>query len=159
MLYYARRYDQATEQYRKTLEMDPNFAWAHYLLGVAYEQKGRYEESVAELQKAVGPSEVNTIRVAALGRAYALAGRRSEAFNILAHLKLSSKQRYVEPTGVALLYASLGDKDQAFAWLEKAYHERSLMVFVLKADARFDSLRSDPRFQDLLRRVGLPGTP
>ena len=159
MLYYARRYDQATEQYRKTLEMDPNFAWAHYLMGVAYEQKGRYEESVAELQKAVSPSEVNTIRLAALGRAYALAGRRSEAFNILEHLKLSSKQRYVEPTGVALLYASLGDKDQAFAWLEKAYHERSLMVFVLKADARFDSLRSDQRFQDLLRRVGLPETP
>ena len=156
MLYYGRRYDEAIEQYRKTLEMDPNLPWAHYLLGVAYEQKGMHGESIAELQKAVSPSEINTIRLAALARAYALDGRRSKALKILHQLKELSKRRYVQPVFVALIYEALGDKDRAFLWLEKAYQDRSVNVPALRTDARFDSLRSDPRFQDLLRRIGLP---
>jgi len=115
-----------------------------------------YEESVVELQKANILPEINTIRFAGLGRAYARAGRKKEAIRILEQLKALSKQRYVEPTGLAMIYAGLGDKDQAFVWLEKAFDERSIGVPAIKVDARYDSLRSDPRFQDLLRRMGLP---
>jgi eukaryotic-like serine/threonine-protein kinase len=156
MLYYARQYDKAIEQLRKTLEIEPNFAWVHWLLGVVYEQKGMYKEAVEEHEKCVSSSEVNSIWLGALGRAYAVAGRRNEAVKIVDQLKALSKQRYVEPSSIAQVYVGLGDKDEAFNWMEKAYQERSLGVGAINTDARYDSLRSDPRFQDLLRRVGLP---
>jgi TolB-like protein/Flp pilus assembly protein TadD len=156
MLYHARRYDQALQQLRKTLEIDPNFSWTHFQLGLIYEQKGMYEEAIAEQQKSVSSSEVNSIRLGALGRAYAVAGKRNEALKVVEQLKALSKQRYVEPTSIAQVQIALGDKDEAFKWLEKAYQERSIGVPALKTDARFDKIRSDPRFQDLMRRMGLP---
>jgi serine/threonine-protein kinase len=154
-LYLARRYDEAIERCRKTIEMDPNFFVAHARLGLAYEQKGMFEEAIAEFQKAITLSGGNTGSVAALGRAYALAGNRVEAQKVADDLTERSKREYIPPHSMALLYAGLGEPDQAFAWLEEAYEARSGSLSYLKVDPALDSLRSDPRFQDLLQRVGL----
>jgi serine/threonine protein kinase/Tfp pilus assembly protein PilF len=154
-LYQARQYDQAIEQCQKTLEMDPNFAQAHLALGMAYEQKARYEEAIAALQKATTLSPSNPFIVSALGHAYAVSGQPREAMKILHQLQDLSQRRYISPHEMAIIYAGLGEKDQAFAWLEKAYADRVWRLPFLKVEPRFDSLRSDPRFQDLLRRMKL----
>jgi TolB-like protein/DNA-binding winged helix-turn-helix (wHTH) protein/Tfp pilus assembly protein PilF len=155
IFYYVRQYDQAIEQYRKTLDLDPNFDAARLFLGRAYVQKGMYTEAIAELQKAIGLNEDNLRITAALGHAYAVSGRGGEAQKVLNKLKELSKRRYVPPFDVALIYAGLGEKDEAFAWLEKAYEERAVRRFLfLKIEPAFDGLRSDSRFQDLLRRMG-----
>ncbi len=114
-----------------------------------------YEEAIAEFQKAMTLSGGGTVTVAALGHAYAVSGRRGEAQKVIEQLKELSKRRYVEPSYIVVIYAGLGEKDQAFEWLRKAYEERSFSMLYLKVDPRLDSLRSDPRFTDLLRRVGL----
>ncbi len=155
--YYAHEYDQAIEQFRKTLELDPNFPPAYQFLPAAYEQKGKYGEAIAEFQKAPpvkGGSEWSFSR-AGLGHAYAVSGQKREAQAVLDELKQFSEQQYIPATSVALIYAGLGDKDQAFAWLDKAYEEHSFQMAWLKVEPRWDTLRSDPRFADLLRRVGL----
>ena len=153
--YFARQYDQSLEQFRKTLDMDPNFAVAHLWLGQVYEQKGMYEEAISEFQKGMSLSG-GSIYLARLGHAYAMGGRRGEAQIVLNRLKDQSKQEYVSPYDIGVIYAGLGENKQTFAWLERAYEERSLWLSYLKADPIWDPLRSDPRFQDLLRRVGLP---
>ena len=91
-----------------------------------------------------------------MGHAYAMAGKRGEALKMLEELKQLSNRRYVPPSGMATVYVGLGEKDQAFEWLEKAYEERDRWLVFLKVDASLDPLRSDPRFQDLLRRMNLP---
>jgi TolB-like protein/DNA-binding winged helix-turn-helix (wHTH) protein/Flp pilus assembly protein TadD len=154
-LYHARQYDQAIEQCQKTLEMDPNFAQAHFALGQAYEQKAKYEEAIAELQKATRLSPSSPFLFSALGHAYAVSGQAGEAVKILEELQKLSRQRYVSPHEMAMIYAGLGETDQAFAWLEKAYADRSWRLPFLNVEPRFDSLRSDSRFADLVRRVGL----
>jgi TolB-like protein/DNA-binding winged helix-turn-helix (wHTH) protein len=153
---FARRYEQALEQYRKTLEMDPNFAGTHEFLGRAYVEMGEYEKAISELRKGVALSGGSLGIIAELGHAYAVAGKRREAFQILRELKDASKRRYVSPFLMALIYTGLGEKDQGFLWLEKAYEDRSNLMSSLNVDPRFDPLRSDPRFQDLMRRIGLP---
>lgn len=152
---YARQHDQAIDQFRKTLEMDHNFPLAHLGLGEAYEQKGMYDEAVAEFQAAIALSGGSPVMVAALGHAYAISDRRGEAQKVLDELKELSKRRYVAPFDVAMVYAGLGEKDQAFEWLQRAYEERDDWLTFLKVEPRADTLRSDPRFQDLLQRVGL----
>ncbi|MBI3948864.1 MAG: tetratricopeptide repeat protein [Acidobacteria bacterium] len=154
VLYFARQYDQAIEQLRNTLDMDPSFVWARIYLGLSYEQKGQWPEAIAEFRKARLLDETPVIS-AALGHAYAMAGRGREVEEVLAELKRLSQQRYVSPYSVAIIYTSLGGKDQAFEWLQKAYEGRSVGLYRLKVEPRLDSLRSDPRFQDLLRRIGL----
>ena len=154
--YRAGQYDQAIEQLRKTIEMDPNFAYARYNLGVAYEQKGMYEEAVAELNKAVELSGDAHLMLASLGHAYAVSGKRGEAEKLLDEWKERSKREHVSAYYIALIYTGLGEKDQALQWLDKAYQDRDFNVPRLKDELRLDSLRSDPRFQDLVRRVGLP---
>jgi TolB-like protein/DNA-binding winged helix-turn-helix (wHTH) protein/Tfp pilus assembly protein PilF len=154
-LYHARQYDQAIEQCQKTLEMDPNFAQAHFALGEAYEQKAKYEEAIAELQKATTLSPSSPFLFSALGHAYAMSGQAGEAMKILEKLQRLSRQRYVSPHEMAMIYTGLGEKDQAFAWLEKAYADRSWRLPFLNVEPRFDGLRPDPRFADLVRRVGL----
>jgi tetratricopeptide (TPR) repeat protein len=154
-LNYARQYDRAIEQLQKTLELDPNFAHAHWQLGRAYEQKGMYEEAIAELQKAITLSGSSPVMVAALGHAYAVSGKSGKALKILDELKASSQRSYIPPSSLAAIDTGLGQKDQAFAWLQKAYEERDMWLGFLKVDPDFDSLRSDPRFEDLLRRIGL----
>jgi len=153
--YFARQYDQAIEQYLKTLEMDPNFPVAHIWLGRAYEQKGMYQEAVAEYQKKVTILSGGETRATALGRAYSVAGLRGVLQQQLEELKEISKQRYVSPLDIASIYTRLGDQDQAFVWLEKAYEQRFSLLPWLKLDPSLDSLRSDTRFVTLLKKIGL----
>ncbi|MBA3512916.1 MAG: protein kinase, partial [Pyrinomonadaceae bacterium] len=155
IFYYARQYDQAIAELRKTLEMDPNFVRAHLRLGLSYLQKSMNEEAIETLQKAKGLSGSSTEIVAFLGYAYAVSGMKGEAQKILTDLQERSRRRYVSPYYVAAIYTGLGDRDQAFNWLEKAYEERSGWLVNLEVEPMFDSLRSDPRFEDLLRRIGL----
>ena len=155
IFYQSRQYDQAIAQYQKTLEMDPNFGVAHFQLGWAYEQKGMYEEAIAEYQKTIALGGRPTF-VSFIGRAYALSGKRREAQKVLDELKELSKHSYVSPHYFALIYASLGEKELALTLLEKAYEEGGGQSFALKVDPKWDSLRSEPRFQELLRRMGLP---
>ena len=152
----GRQNEQSVDQLRKTLELDPSFVLAHHRLGLVYEQQGKYDAAIAEFKQVVNLTGGKPLGMTGLARAYALAGKHGEAERILAELQEMSKLRYVPPASVALVYAALGDKDQAFAWLEKAEQGRDGILARLKVDPRFDSLRSDPRFAQLLRRVGLP---
>jgi TolB-like protein/DNA-binding winged helix-turn-helix (wHTH) protein/Tfp pilus assembly protein PilF len=150
----TRQYDQAIEKCRGTLELGDNY-YAHYYLGQAYEQKGRYDEGIAEFKKAIAMSKASTEATAALGHAYAISGRKDEAQKVLEGLQESSKQHYVSLGYQAWIYAGLGEKDKAFEWLLRAADEHAGWLIYLNADPRYDSLRSDPRFQELLQRVGL----
>ena len=154
--YFARQYDQSLEQFRKTLDMDPNFALAHLWLGQVYEQRRTYEAAIVEFQKGISVFGGSSYALARLGHAYAVAGRRGEAQMVLNQLDELAKQKYVSPYDTAVIYAGLGEKDRAFAWLERAYEERSNSLDFLKVEPSLDPLRSDARFQDLIRRVGLP---
>ncbi|MEK6324038.1 MAG: protein kinase [Acidobacteriota bacterium] len=151
--YWARRYDEAIKQYQKSIEMDPNHPLVG--LGAVYEQKGMYDEAIAAYQKAIKASERTSNILGALGHAYAASGRRGEALKILDELKEMSKQKYVSPYDMAVLYTGLGEKDRAIEQLNKAYEERAGWVISLKVEPLFDPLRSDPRFADLVRRMSL----
>lgn len=153
-LHSARRYDEASEQLRKTVDMDPNFAEAHFHLGLAYEGLGKYDDATSELQKAVELFGDKTMN-AWVGRVYARAGRKSQALKVLADVVEMAKRERVPPYAVASLYAALGEKDRAFEWLEKVYQERSSYVVFVNVDPVLDGLRGDPRFAELLRRIGL----
>ncbi len=136
--------------------MEPNFYFARAFLGKAHAQKGMYGEAVVELQKARDLSGGDPLILAWLGHVYAVAGKKVEALKVLNELEGLSKRRYVSPSGVALVYAGLGEKDQAFVWLQKAYKKRdAFIVKHVKVDPMFDNLRPDPRFTDLMRRSGL----
>jgi tetratricopeptide (TPR) repeat protein len=151
----AHQYDKAIEQLRKTIEMDQSFYFAHWQLGVAYEMKGDFQNAIAEYQKARQLNDDPWV-LALLGHVSAAIGRRDEALKILDQLKQISKQRFVKAYGIALVYAGLGEKDQAFQWLEKSYQDHEPRITRLKVDPLMDGLRSDPRFAELVRRIGLP---
>ena len=153
-LFVARRYDEAIEQARKTLELEPNFIKAHRQLGLCYEQKGMYAEAIAEFQK-IGEISGGEGGAMALGHAYAIAGRRSDALKVLNDLSERAKHQYVAAHSFAMIYTGLGEKDKAFEWLEKSFIEHDSNLIGLKIDPRFDSLRSDPRFTALLSRMKL----
>jgi TolB-like protein/DNA-binding winged helix-turn-helix (wHTH) protein/Flp pilus assembly protein TadD len=155
-LYWGRRYREAIAPIQKILEFDPDFGIAHRFLGQVYEENHMYKEAVAELRKAVELSGDGPIDLAALGHAYAVAGRQTAALNILKELKQLEKRRYVSNYDIALVHVGLGQRDRALESLDRAYQERSSWMVHLKVDPRLDPLRSDPRFQNLLRRVGLP---
>jgi tetratricopeptide (TPR) repeat protein len=152
-LLIAHRYDEATKQSRTTMDMDPNFAVAHYELGQAFVQKHLYKEAIAELQRAIELSGGSTTCTSNLAYAYAVSGKRNEALKILNDLKNRSHHAFSNAPEIALVYVGLDEKDQAMAWLEKAYAERFNPEVLLRP--AFDPLRSDPRFQDLLHRIGL----
>ncbi len=153
---YARQYDQAIEQYRRTLELDPAFPQAQRYAAWAFLQKGRHAEAIAALRAALSGLGRQPEVEAELGHALAVAGRRAEARAVLEDLRQPSSGRYVSPYAVALVHAGLGDRDQALAWLDKAYAERSDYMPYLGLEPMLDPLRSDPRFGALVRRVGLP---
>ncbi len=153
--YYARDSAKAIEQCQKVLSMDPGFIPAHVYLGRAYQQKPSLAEAIGEFKKALELSEGDTNELAALGQAYAVAHQESEARKILDDLKARSGQTYVQPMWIAVIHAGLGEKDQAFDWMQKAYDDRSTCLVYLKVDPLFDPLRGDSRFNDLLHRVGL----
>ena len=152
-LLIAHRYDEAIRQSRKTMAMDPFFAVAHYELGQAFVQKHMYSEAIAELQKAIELSAGSTTYTSNLAYAYAVSGMRNEAVKILNDLKNQSHHAFSNAPEIALVYLGLEDRNQAMAWLEKAYAERFNPGVLLRP--AFDPLRADPRFQDLLRRIGL----
>ena len=156
LFYFARDYDHSLEQYRAALDMDPNFSSAHVWLAQVYEQKGLFEEAVSELQAGVRLAGDSTYALANLGHGYAAAGKSEEARSVLRQLHALSKQKYVSPYDMATIHAGLQENDQAFAWLERAFKHRSTWLTYLKLEPQLDPLRSDPRFQNLLRRVGLP---
>lgn len=157
-LYYARQYDQAIEQCRKTLDMDPNFYPAHLYLGRAYLGKGRYEEAVSEFEKARGLAGQEKASSVELGYAYAAKGRGGDALEELHQMEELWKRTNlpVYPYHMGLTYAGLGNKEQALEWLKEAYRQRYAWLIMLREEPRLDGLRSDPRFQDLLRRLALP---
>jgi TolB-like protein/DNA-binding winged helix-turn-helix (wHTH) protein/Flp pilus assembly protein TadD len=154
LLALAHSYDESIRQSRKTLELDPNFALAHNHLGQAYLQTHMNEQAIAELQKAVTLSGGSATCVANLARAFAASSRRSEAVPLLNDLKSRSDARHSYASEIAVIYASLGDADQAMVWLERGYQERFNPGVLLRPG--FDPLRMDPRFENLVARVGLP---
>jgi tetratricopeptide (TPR) repeat protein len=155
-LWLARRNDEAIEECRKAVELDPNFGFAYIWSGLAYEQKSMCEESIAKLQTAYDLMAGDPFFAAALAHACAAAGRRDEAEKLLRELEQRSFERYVEPYAMAIVYAGLGEPDRVFEWLEKAHEDHSFWQDILvKCDPRFDPLHPDPRFQDLLRRMRL----
>jgi len=152
----AGHYDSAVEQLRRTLELEPTFSESHFLLSKAYWGKGLYPEAISEAEKAASNSGRTPRFVAAVGYALAAAGKRAEAHNIIDELVRSSKSDNVSPSYIAGIYSTLGERDQAFEWLEKAYQVRDDELAYIKDDPIFGSIRSDPRYTDLLRRMGLP---
>jgi TolB-like protein/DNA-binding winged helix-turn-helix (wHTH) protein/Tfp pilus assembly protein PilF len=154
LLSLAHSYDDSIRQSLKTIEMDPNFALAHNQLAQAYLQKHMYAEAVTESQKAVELSRDSPTCIANLARAYVTSGKRSEAVKLLDDLKKRSNPGYSNAAEIAMIYASLGDADQAMTWLEKGFEERFNPGVLLRPG--FDPLRSDPRFQNLVHRIGLP---
>ncbi|MFL5245350.1 MAG: protein kinase domain-containing protein [Gemmataceae bacterium] len=153
--YIARQYDPSIEQYKKALEIDPYFWVAHHYLARAYFQKRMYEEAIAELQKANTLSPSTPWVIAELGYAQAVSGNRKEAQAALDDLNNLAKGRYVPAFLFALVYSGLGEKDRAFAWMEKAYENRCLVFAFLEIEPMLDGLRSDPRVKQLMSRVGL----
>jgi len=154
-LYFGRHYDQAMEEPRKALEMDPSFVEAHLYLGWVYEQKGRFVDAIAELRQAVSFSGDGPRYVSALGHAYAISGQRGMAQESLARLNEMAKQRYVAPFDIAVIYIGLAEKEQALKYLEMAYVDHSCWMIFLKVDPQFDPIHGDPRYLDLLRRMHL----
>jgi TolB-like protein/Flp pilus assembly protein TadD len=155
-LYMTRQYDQAMEQEQNTLEMEPNCVPAHLFLGPIYEQRGEYEKATRVLLTATTLSGGSPEALASLGHVFAVSGNKTEARKILHRLRDQSGGKYVSSHDVAVIYVGLGDKEQAFSWLEKAFAERDQGLSSLKVNPRLDPLRSDPRFQDLLRRMNFP---
>jgi TolB-like protein/DNA-binding winged helix-turn-helix (wHTH) protein/Tfp pilus assembly protein PilF len=154
--FLARQYDQAIEQEGKVLELDPNFTEAYYFRGMSYLKKSMYTEGMADFQKAVQISPGDTVALTGLGFGYGVTGNRIEAQKVLDKLNELSRQKYVSPVFMAKIYSGLREKEKAFAWLEKAYEDRSIVsVGYIKTNPMFDPLRADPRFADLLRRTNL----
>jgi len=150
--FLARRYDEGIAESQKALELDPQFAAAHMVIGLSYVQKKNYEQAIAELQRA----QDNPDSRALLGYAYGVAGKRTEARHLLEELQQVAKEKYVSPFPVAATYVGLGETDKAFEMLEKAYVERSWAMGMLKVNPIFDPIRSDRRYVELLRRMNLP---
>ena len=152
----AGRDDEAIEQLRKTIEMDPTFDLTHWFLGQVYEDKGQLAEAIAQYEKATQLNPDPAVQ-ASLARAYALAGRKEEARKILDNLTTESGQRYIPAYSLAVIYLSLGDKEETLRLLEKSYEDLAPfdtgVYGSLKIDRRLEPLRGDPRFQALVRKV------
>jgi TolB-like protein/Tfp pilus assembly protein PilF len=155
LLENARRYDEAIEQLRRVIAMDPNHYSAHWFLGHTYAANKQFDEGIAAAQKAVDLSGRSPGALGMLGLVYGLANKKDEANKILNELLELNKHRYVTPAALVNVYLGLGNKDQAFVWLEKAFAERSNYLAYLKVFPLLDPLRSDPRFAKLVQRVGL----
>jgi TolB-like protein/DNA-binding winged helix-turn-helix (wHTH) protein len=150
----VQKYEEAVAQFRKIIDVDPDFVQARYYLSQTYEQMGMYPESIAEV-KTIKDWENLQFTIGQLGRIYALQGRKAEALEMVDNLQRRSAHQYTDPIYFARIYAALGEKDSAFLWLRKAYDQHSPAMLAIGSDSAYDPLRSDPRFQDLIRRVGL----
>jgi tetratricopeptide (TPR) repeat protein len=154
-LFYLGRCGQAVEQMRKTLELNPNYAVGHEVIARCFARQGQYEQAITEMRQVVAVSRHDR-SLAVIGSLYGVAGRRDEALQELAELKRRARQRRVSQVYLARLYAGLGDKARALDLLYQSYAEHSDHLLVIGIDPDFDGLRSEPRFVELLRRVGLP---
>jgi serine/threonine-protein kinase len=154
--YFMRQNDRAIEQLRKTLELDPNFILARMFLGETYEQMQMFDQAVAEFERTVLISERHPIYLAGLGHAYAKSGDVKSALQLIEELQQLSHTRYVPARGIAEIYIGLNDKDAAFTWLEKAFEQRNGWLIHMDGNPRYDSLRSESRYRDLVRRMNLP---
>jgi tetratricopeptide (TPR) repeat protein len=153
ILFRARRYDDALRASHKALELEPRFLSAYWWQGLSYAGKREFQKSIDSLTRAAGMSGSPLFR-ALLGHVYGLAGEKTKARSILDDLTAMSKRMYVSPVDFAIVYAGLGDADSTFAWLEKAYQTRAARMHEL-GSMYFDGFRQDPRYPDLMRRVGL----
>jgi len=156
ILYRARRYDESIAQCQKALDIDPNYCNAMWFMSLSLEQKGKLPAAIAKLEKAVSLAGAPHFQ-ALLGRAYAISGERKKALDILDGLKGISQQRYVSPFDLAVAHIGLGDLTAGFEHLEEAYRQHVFRIIELKMPI-FDHLRPDPRWQHLIRRIGLPAT-
>ena len=157
LYYHLRDYRELTQAGHEAVELDPGEWSAHYFLGVGYFGLGKKPEAISEFQESVNLSENDNDPAAALAFAYSAVGRRADAQKILADLQRQSSTSYVSPYMIATVFTGLGDKDKAFRYLQAAYDEKSTdLAYFIKADMRLDSLRRDPRFTELLRRMELP---
>lgn len=152
-LYEARQYDEALSELRRTLDLEPRFWPAHLYLGKALAEQGQFQQAIEELKKA---GDFTAEPYATMGYVYGRMGRAADARRVIADLQQQSKTGYVAATNLAKVYIGLNDKEQAFAWLEKGYPQHDFWLSFIKGDPTFDSLRSDSRFQDLVRRIGFP---
>jgi tetratricopeptide (TPR) repeat protein len=157
--YNARRYQDAIAQARSALEIDSTFSRAHFWVGMASEQLARPDDAIREFEVTISFGGPASIYLAALGHAYGVAGQRDKALAVLADLQTWAKSRYVSALDIATVYLGLGDTDASFAWLERAFHTRASALVYLAVDPRYDAVREDPRFRDLVRRIGLPEVP
>jgi len=156
ILRFARQYDRSIEQLEAAVALDPGFAWTYWSLGVAFTYKTNYEKALEAFERSLLLAGENMALIQAdEACAYALWGKAGEARRILAGLQSLSEKKYVSPYSLASVYAALGEKDEAFLWLEKACEERANSLVFLKVDPRLDGLRSDERLESLLDRVGL----
>jgi TolB-like protein/DNA-binding winged helix-turn-helix (wHTH) protein/Flp pilus assembly protein TadD len=153
-LYYARQYEQAVDEARKAEQLDNEFPRTHFWLGRVYEQMGKYSEAIAEAER-VGPSPDSILRLTEVAYAYAKAGKSAEARELLRKLEERSMRGYVPAYDLAVVHLALGKKEAALRWLQKAYDEHDWALVVLAVEPRLDPLRSDPRFQELVGKVGL----
>jgi len=156
VLCVAHRYDESVQQSQRTIEMDPHFAVAHYQLGQALEQQRKHDEAIAEFRRAIELSGGNTTFESNLANAYAVSGRKEEAMKIVKGLESRQSQGSSTNASIGLVYVGLGDNDRAMIWLDRAYQARFNPSILMRP--AFDPLRPDPRFQDLLRRIGLPSS-
>jgi eukaryotic-like serine/threonine-protein kinase len=154
--YMARQYDEAIEQLLRTVELDPNYPVTYWILGLLYRIAGRYDLAITAGEKGVNLSGGSPLMRAALAHTYGMAGRPGEARHLLHDLTELAKRKYVAPHFLAGIHIGLGDSDRAMEYLEKSWDERCHWLIYLHIDPSMDDLRSDPRFQDLLKRVGLP---
>jgi len=152
--YFGRRYDKAIEQFQKTFEMDPSFSVNRMFFGLAYIQQERFPEAISELRTAVELSGDSLLMKAILGHAYGRAGDRKAAEKIIAELTETSTG-YISAYNVALIYAGLGDRENALSWLARAVEQHDLFLAWMNVEPMFDSVRADPRFADLVKRIGL----
>jgi tetratricopeptide (TPR) repeat protein len=157
--YMARRYDEAIEQLLRTVELDPNYPVTYWILGLLYRITGRYELAITAGEKGVNLSGGSPLMRAALAHTYGMSGRAKEARQVLDDLTKLAKHKYVAPHFLAGIHIGLGENDGAIEYLEKSYEEHSHWLLYLHIDPSMDALRSNPRFQDLLRRIGLPALP
>ena len=154
--YLDRQYDRAIEVAQMAIDLDPNFARAHFRLGQNLLKKKRFDEAISEFKKAMALADDPPTYLAGLGQAYAAAGRTQEASQTIQQLIEISKSSYVPAYQIALIYANSGDKDHVFEWLDKAINEKDDWLDQLPSDPTWDLIRSDPRYKDVLHRINLP---
>jgi serine/threonine-protein kinase len=154
--YYKRDYEAALDQCDHTIELNPHFPPAYWILGLVQEQRGEFDESAAAFNRALQLSPQSPLMQAALGRTFALSGNKAEALRVLAELQRLSEKRYVSPFELASLHFALGQTDEGFQWLTKAFQDRCFDLICLRVDPRWESLRSNSRFNKLFEQLGLP---